>query len=191
MRMAFGLLGILGFLVAMVLILNYAILPYTKTVSTEGTKARQEAEQISGQMDGMRTTESITMEPQSSGGRTNTLLVTKLVVGGPMEKYFGLKRNDSIVAINGMKVRDWNDGEMAVAQALEAYQRKGTLTVIRDGQELTLPQQSAAGVAAGAAAAGAGQQPAQGAGQSSGGTTGAGDSSLQSQLDAIKKIETH
>lgn len=187
MRMAFGLAGILITIGVIVMVLNYAILPYNQTVVKEGNKAREEAEQLSGQQDGMRTSESVTLEPQASGGRTTSLLVTRLVTGGPMETYFGLKRNDSIVEVSGMKVRDLNDGEMAVAQALEAYQRKGTLTVVRDGRTITLPNQTAAGTAATAGTAAAPQAPQQGAGQ----TEGSGGSSLQNQLDAIQKIKTH
>jgi hypothetical protein len=178
--MVFGLAGLLITLGVIILILNYAVLPYTKEVSTVNKKVRPQVEQIAGEKDGMRTTESIKMEPQTSNGKTNSLLVTSIVVGGPMESYFGLKRNDSIVEVNGMKVRDWNDGEMAVAQALEAYQRKGTLTVVRDGETITLPQ---AQQATAAAPAGSGQQQPAGQSQPQGG--------LQSQLDAIQKIGTH
>lgn len=167
MRMAFGLGGLLVTIGVIVLILKYAILPYNTAVIQKGHDARQEVEQMAGEKDGMRTRDSIKLEPQTNGeGKTVSLLVTSIVSGGPMESYFGLKRNDTITEINGMKIRDQNDGDLSVAMALEAYQRQQTLTVVRDGQALTLPQQSAATVA----------QPQQ---QPTGG--------LQGQLDAIQK----
>jgi hypothetical protein len=172
--MAFGLLGLLVTVGAIVLILNYAILPYNKTVIQKGRGAREEAEQVAGIKGGMRTSESIKLEPQNTGqGKTVSLLVTEIVAGGPMESYFGLQRNDTITEINGMRVRDQNDGDLAVAMALEAYQRQQTLTVVRDGRTLTLPLQkgTAGGTPAGAPVA----QP--------GRTDGGG---LQGQLDAIQ-----
>ncbi|HZZ44956.1 MAG TPA: PDZ domain-containing protein [Tepidisphaeraceae bacterium] len=140
MRVAFGLLGLLVTIGVIVLILHFAVLPYDKTVIEKGRDAQNQAEQMAGQKDGMRTTDSIKLEPQSNAaGKPVSLLVTSIVDGGPMESYFGLKRNDTITEINGMKVRDENDGELAVSLALEAYQRKQPLTVVRDGKTLTLP----------------------------------------------------
>jgi S1-C subfamily serine protease len=90
-----------------------------------------------------------------------------------METYYGLKRNDTITEINGMPVRDQNDGELAVALAQEAYQRQQSLTVVRDGETLVLPQQKVQQQAGASAAQG---QPA-GAKSSDG---------LQGQLDALQ-----
>ena len=176
MRMAFGLGGLLVTIGVIVLILNYAILPYNKTVIDKGQNAREQAEQIAGVKDGMRAMDSIKLEPQSnSSGRPVSLLVTNITAGGPMETYYGLKRNDTITEINGMPVRDENDGELAVALAQEAYQRQQSLTVVRDGQTLVLPQQKPqqqAGVS------GAQGQPA--------GAKQQGGDGLQGQLDALQ-----
>jgi hypothetical protein len=176
MRMAFGLVSLLITLGVIVMILHYAILPYNKVVIQKGQTARQEAEQMAGSMDGMRTTESIKLEPQSSGdGKPVSLLVTSIVKGGPMEVYFGLQRNDTITEINGLKVKDQNDGELSAAMALEAYQRRQTLTVVRDGQTIVLPQaQRAVPLVAPGQPAAAQQQPKQ------------GTDNLQQQLDAIQ-----
>jgi hypothetical protein len=175
MRMAFGLASLLVTLGVIVLILHYAILPYNKVVIQKGQSARQEAEQMAGSMDGMRTSESIKLEPQANGdGKPVSLLVTSIVKGGPMESYFGLQRNDTITEINGLKVKDQNDGELSAAMALEAYQRRQTLTVVRDGQTLVLPAQRAVPLAAPAGQPAASQQqPKQG-------------DPLQQQLDAIQ-----
>ena len=59
MRMAFGLGGLLVTIGVIVLILNYAILPYNKTVIQKGQNAREQAEQIAGVKDGMRAMDSI------------------------------------------------------------------------------------------------------------------------------------
>jgi C-terminal processing protease CtpA/Prc len=178
--MAFGLLGLLVTIGVIVLILNFAILPYNKAVIDKGQNAREQAEQMAGVKDGMRAMDSFKVEPQNnSSGKTVSLLVTSVTAGGPMESYYGLKRNDTITAINGMPVRDQNDGEMAVAMAQEAYQRQQTLTVVRDGETLVLPQQNqAATPAAPAAAAAQNQEATPAKPRETGG--------LQGQLDAIQ-----
>lgn len=145
MRYVFGLAGLLITIGVIVMILHFAVLPYNKAVLDKGRDARDEAEQLAGEKNGMRTGESIKIEPQNNGeGKPVSLLVTSIVAGGPMESYFGLKRYDTITEINGLRVKDQNDGELSVAMALEAYQRKQTLTVVRDGQTLTLPAQPVA-----------------------------------------------
>src|SRR5437764_12636776 len=83
------------------------------------------------------------MEAEETHGRLDSILVTSIIPNGPMAKYFGLQRNDSIteVGTSGVmqKVRDVGDAELAKAFILEAYQRQQPLTVIREGQQLTLP----------------------------------------------------
>lgn len=178
MRMAFGLGGLLVTIGVIVLILNFAILPYNKTVIEKGQTARDQAEQMAGVKDGVRVMDSFKVEPQSnSSGKPVSLLVTSVTAGGPMEAYYGLKRNDTITEINGMRVRDQNDAELAVAQAQEAYQRQQTLTVVRDGETLVLPQQKQA-TAIAAPAAAQNQESAPAKPRETGG--------LQGQLDALQ-----
>jgi hypothetical protein len=178
MRMAFGLVSLL----VCVGIIMWLFSMQAGTVSTVNKNVRPQVEQLSGRGEGgMTSIESIKFEPQTEGGKTASLLVTSLVPGGPMEKYFGLKQFDTIVEVerNGMrtKIREFNDPQLAEAQVLEAYQYKGTLVVMRNGQRLTLPATGSAAQPAGQGAAPAPAQPSR--------------DPLQRQLDAIQTIPTH
>jgi len=145
MRAIFGLVGILIAIGVLVYFLGPGGgLTHTQQVLEQGEKARHQAEQLAGRdASGMRVQDSITLDPQSSGGRLNSILVTDIVADGPMAKYFGLKRNDSIVQVGYMKVPDISDASMAKDLVYEAYQRRQELVIVRDGQKLTLPQQPA------------------------------------------------
>src|SRR5438132_3591723 len=139
MRAAFGLIGLLVCVGVIVLIIHKT--GYLDTVTSTPVKnAQQQSKQVSGI--GFR--ESVVLEPESKGGKLSAIDVTKIVPGGPAETYFGLKENDTIVGytLNGaqMAVKDQNDEELVKAQIMEAYQKSGTLTVIRDDQRITLPQ---------------------------------------------------
>ncbi len=92
---------------------------------------------------GMRVQDSITLDPQTNGGRLNSILVTDIVADGPMARYYGLKRNDSIIQVGPMQVRDFSDPSMAKDMIYESYQRQQQLVIVRNGQQLTLPQQPA------------------------------------------------
>jgi hypothetical protein len=146
MRIAFAGFGLLALLITVAIILM-AYVPHAQTVLKEGQHAKEEASIISGRdMSGRDARDSYNVEPQASGGKTVSLLVTKVVPGGAMEQRFGLKKDDTITEINGMRVRDYNDDELATAQMLDAYQRSWPITVVRDGQTLTLkPDEIAAG----------------------------------------------
>ena len=104
------------------------------------------------------------------GGKLDSILVTKVVPGGAYDKYFGLKTNDSIIAIeanaNEMRVKDIGDGEMATAQIIDAYSKQGHLVVMRDGEQVRLPKPSA----------------------KSGSGSKSGSDPLQQQLDVIQQL---
>lgn len=139
MKAALGVVGLLGLLIT-VAIMMQLFATNAKTVTEAGKVARTQAEQIAGVgAEGMRAKDSIRLDPMEKNGRITAVLVENIVAGGPMEKYFGLKESDSIIAVGPLDMKD-QDGEMAKALIWEAYQRQQELTVVRDGQKLILPR---------------------------------------------------
>lgn len=180
MRAAFGLVGILIVIGVIVWIMGGSggTLDHTKQVLDTGRKADEQVRQVAGiAKDGLRVNETITLEPQIEGGKLSYVLVTDIVADGPMATHFGLKKNDSIIEVNEMKIRELSNGdpELAKSMILEAYQRKQPITVVRGGSNVKLPQ---AGTSAAAPAAPASPATPSQPKQSS--------DPLQRQLDAIQ-----
>jgi len=70
-------------------------------------KARQTALQVAGRDEGGRTGQIFRdARTQSTGSHTGSILVTNLKTGGAYDKYWGLKRFDSIVQIGPLPVND-------------------------------------------------------------------------------------
>ncbi len=144
MRWIFGVGGILITLLVIVILLSARGGPGDYMVSTlqKGREAQIDAGQLAGQdANGMRASESIVLDSVTSPGgtRTDALVVTSVVAGGPMQAHFGLMANDQIVEVANQKVRDLNDNELAKALVLEAYQRKQDLIIQRSGVRLAMP----------------------------------------------------
>lgn len=146
MRAVFGLVGILVTVGVIVWFLGSGGgLDHTKNVIDSGNKARTEVSQIAGQdtETGERASASVDLEPLTSGGRLAGVLVTRVSDGGAYQRYFGLQRNDTIIAVeysaNRQNFKDIADSEMATAQIDEAYRRKGAIYVVRDEKEVKLP----------------------------------------------------
>jgi hypothetical protein len=183
MRMAFGLLGMLAVLVALVWFLHAAYLPYVQTVATAQKQATPEVRQFAGRDTGTGAAINTTYKllPQESDGKVISLLVTQIDPNSAMVTMYGLKRDDSIVAISlhgdMERVRDINDAEMAEDRLMDAYRGGWPIAVMRDGQEVTLKAKSPVPAVAGV--------PAQNSNSNS------GQSSLQQQLNAIQQIPTH
>ena len=189
MRMAFGLVSLLVTVGIIVFVMAW-YLDKTQGDMSAGKYAREEARQIAGYSeDGTRAMDSIATEPANTpGGRFHGIKVTNVVTGGAMDQYFGLLPGDVVVEVGGMKLADIsnNDPDLANAQVVEAFQRKQALTVERNGQRITLPDDRTA------ASAGATTAPATPAVPptaevppvpSAGGSNG---DSLTRQLDAIR-----
>lgn len=142
MRAAFGLVGILAFLVAIILIWHFAYLPYTQTVLKSGKSAREQVEQMAG-VDttvGGRVSDNVKFEPVMAGSKLRGLQVKSIALGSSYQSHYGILLNDVIEQVGPQTVRDIDDAEMAKALAYEAYQRQWELGVIRNGQHLMLPQ---------------------------------------------------
>lgn len=161
MRAAFGLVSILVVVGIIALLWSQ----YNPVVVEEGRKAEDKMEQIAGK--GAAT--SIKLEPRHDDGKLRALHVDEIEADGPMAKYFGLRRDDLIVKITSQdftqKVAELGFDE-AKARVLEAYQRSGSLTILRGGKELVLPEP--------------GSSPQRG------GQSNTGNSGIDRQLDAIR-----
>ncbi len=175
MRAIFGLVGILVTVGVIAWFLGSGGgLTHTATVIKTGERSREQVNQIAGNdtLSGERAGNSADLAPATTGGRLIGILVTSVAPGGAYERYFGLKKDDTIVAVeyqaNRFSVKDLADADMAEAQILEAYSKKGSVVVVRNEQQILLPQAPAKPASPGAA-------------KSDG-------SPLQKQLDAIPGI---
>jgi len=146
MRAGFGLVGLLICIGVIVWFMYKIELPHDQAVISAGQKAREQVNPIAGySTDGkILFSDSLSLELQSSGGRSNSLLVTDVMAGGPAQTYFGLVRGDSIVEIGPLSVRDSiNSTGEGRDMVMDSYQHHSTLTVVRDGQKITLPHPGA------------------------------------------------
>ena len=141
MRAAFGLVGVLGFLVAVIYFWSHAYLPYTQQVLTQGQSAQTRVQQMAG-VDadlGGKVEKHFVLKPVGRSGKFYGLQVQNADPGSIYARYYGIQVNDVIDQIGPQFVRDM-DEQTAQALATEAYQRKWELVVVRNGSRLTLPQ---------------------------------------------------
>lgn len=112
---------------------------YVPTVLNAGNSGQQQANQISGHDEnGIPVSETIALEEQdSSDGHLRGLTVKTILPTSPMVSSYGLTAGDVITEIGGLSIRD-SDPELAKAQVYESYMRNQSLTVLRNGQQLTI-----------------------------------------------------
>jgi hypothetical protein len=137
--------------------LDYAIVvddasPLTDVCDIEARRTRIWSEHIgacetASQVAGIDTStggsakESATIEVLMAGGKPDSILVTKVTPGGAYDKHFGLKENDTILQIGPLPIKELiKSDDDAEAFLLDAFQRQQALLVVRDGNQLTLPQ---------------------------------------------------
>jgi len=187
MRMALGAGGLVGLLIV-VFIIVYMQAQSAQTVLTAAKPARQEAERLAGQdSSGMKVQDSITLDPVTTGSRTDALVVKTIVPQGPMATYFGLQVGDKIVQVGPQRIRDISDDELAKDLVFEARARAQQLVVQRNGTEITLPYSNTAAAGTGGAGSSSGTaQPSQG-----GSNAPDQRSPLQRQLETIQRVPTH
>src|SRR3954452_7411508 len=100
MRMAFGLVGLLVVIGVIVWIMHSVTLPATQQELNTRKEMPPKVQQMGGKdSDGTDSRQQIKLDAESSGGKMTSVLVTDITAGGVMEKYFGLKKDDSIVEI--------------------------------------------------------------------------------------------
>jgi hypothetical protein len=145
MRMAFGLVGLLVVIGIIVWILSAAYLPHTQQVLATKKKIEPQVQQITGHSaDGEDARQSIKLDSETSGGKMTSVVVTQITAGGGMEKYFGLQKGDSIVAIATqggaeMPVKEMASAAEAKDYLLTSYQNQQHIVVMRGDQKITLP----------------------------------------------------
>ena len=150
MRALFGLVGLLVCLGVIVWFMGSpgGYLAYNQQVIKKGQQITPQVQQIGGSGPtagggSMRFNESLKVELQQSGGKSSSILVTDIDPAGPAAGYYMLKRGDSIVEVGNLgPVRDSNtitSSDDAMVFVMDAYQHQQPITVIRDGQKLTLP----------------------------------------------------
>ncbi len=133
-----GMFSLIGLLIT-VAIIAYVWSSYNQTVVKEGRHAQDMAQDVVGNApDGTPAINTVTLEPLEKNGQLQSIAVKSVVPGGIMEKFYGLRADDQIVEIGPLALRD-NDSGTAMALMQEAYMRKQSLTVLRNGQRLTLP----------------------------------------------------
>jgi hypothetical protein len=137
MRGAFGLISLL----LGIALMAYLWSSHTAVVSHSSNEALDQVRQISGHdADGKSVLESIKTAAGNDGsGRFKSLVVTELVPGGAMEKFYGLKTGDRITVVGQYPVDLSTDAGTANAMLLDAYEKSLPLTVTRDKKEITLP----------------------------------------------------
>jgi S1-C subfamily serine protease len=138
MRAGIGLIGLLVGVAVLLWVFSVTELPKARV----GKQATEQARQISGRGDdGVAAMDSFKTEPQFNGSRLTGLIVTDVTPGGAMQTYYGLAKDDRVTAIDGMRLNDLANGDDQLAQALvtEAFQKRQTLSIVRNGQTFTVP----------------------------------------------------
>jgi hypothetical protein len=145
MRMAFGLVGVLITIGIIVLVMSQYLTKSSLDIKA-GNQAREQVKQIGGMSeDQTPAIQSFETDAIRTGGKLDNLLVTKVTPGGAADKYFGLKKDDSIieVSVGGslMKLGDYAtaDPELAKAAVVDAFRTNQQIKVVRNGQEILLP----------------------------------------------------
>ena len=173
MRVAFGLVGILVTIGAMIWIFHAVEGPSIQQSMNIKKKVEPQVQQMAGKdASGFDARESIKLADESHNGKLTGVLVTAITDGGAMEKYFGLKRGDVITEISEggealMPVSGMSSASEAKDALLTAYQNSQHIVVVRNEQKVNLPAAAAP------------------TGQPTNAAKGSGDE-LQHQLDAIK-----
>jgi hypothetical protein len=195
--MAFGLIGLLVCIGVIVWIMHSATLPHTQQVLNTRKEVTPKVEQMGGKdADGTDVRQQIKLDAESSGGKMTSVLVTDITPGGAMEKYFGLKKDDSIVEIGigggVMKpVKEMDSPQEAKDALLTAFQQGQQIQIVRDEKKMTVPANPGIGGGQVTPPKPGQQQPPAPAGNTAGngGSTG-GDTgnSLQRQLQSIPGV---
>lgn len=184
MRMVVGLAAILITILVIVIIMRAVELPSMQQAASVQKHVKPQVQQIAGQdTDGRDARDTIKLASETTGGHLTSVLVTDITPNGAMQRYFGLKKDDSIVGIameGGVMqpVKEMSSTSEAKDALLTAYQNGQQVEVVRGNQTLTLPSNPGLGNKYGAAA----QAPT----NAPGGSSGAQGNAVQRQLDSIE-----
>jgi hypothetical protein len=148
MRALFGLVGLLVGVGVLIWFMGSkgGGLDQTQQVLKSGESAREQISQVGGidSATGRSAMSSAELEEINANGKTTGLKVNAVTPGGAYERFFGLQKDDTIVAViySGLRqnIRDMSDPEMAKAQVSDTFSKQGQLVVKRGNSEITLPQ---------------------------------------------------
>ena len=178
MKAAFGLVA----LMVSVFILIWLFTMNTGAVVQVSQPAQKQAQRLASvDEDGVTVAQSIKVEPVERNGKVIALRVSELMIGGPMEKYYGLMKDDQILAVGQIDMKDF-DADMDTALLMEARMRQHPLRIRRNGQIFTL---LGADKEAELAAQGRPVSPPPGSG--GGGSATDNRTAIQNQLNAIRQ----
>ena len=185
MRMAIGLAGILVTMGVIIWIMSAITLPSAKQAIDVKREVTPKVEQWAGHTtEGTRAVDTFRVKgEQSPGGRLTGLVVSEVVEGAAIDKYFGLRAGDVIIEIGPLSVRDQDSVAAAKDLVVDQYQRSGQVTVRRDGKKLKLPQPK--GLEVPGAAPPPADPAAAPAAPAAAGEKSTGGDSVQKQLEAI------
>jgi hypothetical protein len=129
-----------------------------------GKDAAKQARQISGHdEDGTPADRTITLDADLRDNRFQDLVVTNVKPGGAMDRFYGFKPGDKIIAIGDADIATLSNDDFEMAKAMllqEGFEKSKPVTVIRDGQRMQLPESAASPAAAVAPNAASGQPTA-------------------------------
>src|SRR4051812_28084952 len=133
MRMAVGLIGILITIGVVVIIMKTVYLPSLQQAAHVQKEVKPQVQQMAGQdTDGTDARKTVKLDAETTGGKMTSVLVTDVTAGGAMERYFGLKTNDSITAIS------MQGGVMQPVKemASSAEAKDALLSAMQNGQQI-------------------------------------------------------
>jgi hypothetical protein len=134
-------LGLVAFLIC-IAITMWMWGSYTSEVVKYSKPAEEQARQIAGYDDkGKPVMQSVRLMAEEDNGKVRHMRVDMLRTGGAMEKYFHLEVDDQIIAAGPLNFWEYGyDEEMARALIQTEYQKKGQITVLRNGKKMILPE---------------------------------------------------
>jgi hypothetical protein len=139
MRYGIGLLSLLIVIaLSLVLMVNTG---YLKSVQSAQKQANTQINVISGYSPDRKilATDSVRYKVVNSGSKSK-LIVTGIYLTGPMDEKYGLRKDDQIIEIGSLDVAQIvTSKEDATAFLHDAYARGYPLTILRNGQKITLP----------------------------------------------------
>ena len=164
MRSMFSLVAIL----ITVGLMMYLFAEHTSTISKANKEILPEVNQFSGRDSetGEAAYTTATLEPIEKNASMTAVRVTKVLTKSAYERYFGLHAGDVVTAVEyqafktPLKAMQMEDAKNEIFSGI--FQKQGSLIVMRDNKELTLPVVGSDGKSA--------------------------TPTLQSQLDAMQKM---
>src|SRR5207253_9438236 len=126
MRFAFGLVGLLVAIGVITMIMSKR-LTYDKAAIDAGKQATAQVQQVAGRdEDGKDVRRSFTADADDSS-KMNGVIITSIEAGSALEKFYGLKRGDTVVEIQSRAVKEMGSPAEAKDFIADSYARQQPL----------------------------------------------------------------